>query len=171
VPYLEPELRGGIETFKKLAEKLNQAGAKAKAAGLTLCYHQHAFEFEPLAGTTGLEVLMNETQEDLVSLELDVFWVSVAGHDPVNLLKQYGNRIRLLHLKDKARGTPVRFNEDVPNSTYKEVGSGSLDFPAILAAAQQTAVRHFFVEQDETPGDPIASLRKSFKYLSERLAN
>jgi sugar phosphate isomerase/epimerase len=169
VPYLEPELRGGIETFKKLATKLNQAGMKAKAAGLTLCYHQHAFEFEPLAGTTGLAVLMSETQKDLVSLELDVFWASVAGQDPVAVLKKYASRIRLLHLKDKARGPPVRFNENVPNDTYKEVGNGSLDFPAILSAAKQTPVSHFFVEQDETAVDPIVGLRKSFKYLSARL--
>jgi len=83
LPYIPPAQRGGIETFKKLAETLNSAGEKAKAAGLTLCYHNHAFEFEPMQGTTGLELLMKETHKGLVFLEMDVFWVSVAGHDPV----------------------------------------------------------------------------------------
>ena len=66
---------------------------------------------------------------------------------------------------------PLKVPEVPTGDAYKEVGSGGLDFPAILTAAKQTSVRHFFVEQDETPGDPIASLRKSFQYLSGRLAS
>jgi sugar phosphate isomerase/epimerase len=166
LPYIPPAQRGGVETFKKLAETLNKSGEKAKAAGLTLCYHNHAFEYEPLNGTTGLAMLMNETHKGLVYLELDIFWASVAGHDPVALLKQYWSRIALLHMKDKASGTPTQFNENVPKTAFKEVGSGSVDIPAVLAAAKKTSVRHYFVEQDQTPGDPIDSLRESYKYLS-----
>ena len=171
LPYIPPAQRGGIETFKKLAETLNKSGEKAKAAGLTLCYHNHAFEFEPMQGTTGLDLLMKETHKDLVSLEMDVFWVSVAGHDPVVLLKKYANRVALLHLKDKASGTAVQYNERVSKATFKEVGNGTLDFPAILEAAKKTAVKNFFVEQDQTPGDPIESLRQSYKYLSGKFAS
>ncbi len=171
LPYIPPAQRGGMETFKKLAETLNKSGEKAKAAGLTLCYHNHALEFEPMQGTTGLDLLMKETHQDLVSLEMDVFWVSVAGHDPVALLKKYASRVALLHLKDKANGTPVRYNENVPKATFKEVGNGTLDFPAILEAAKTTAVKNFFVEQDQTPGDPIESLRQSYKYLSGKFAS
>jgi sugar phosphate isomerase/epimerase len=171
LPYIPPAQRGGIETFKKLAETLNKSGEKAKAAGLTLCYHNHAFEFEPMQGTTGLDLLMKETHKDLVSLEMDVFWVSVAGHDPVALLKKYANRVALLHLKDKQSGTPVQYNEKVPKTTFQEVGNGTLDFPAILEAAKKSAVKNYFVEQDQTPGDPIESLRASYKYLSGRFAS
>jgi sugar phosphate isomerase/epimerase len=171
LPYISPEQRGGLETFKKLAETLNKSGEKAKAAGMTLCYHNHAFEFEPMQGTTGLALLMKETQKGLVSLELDVFWVSVAGHDPVALLKKYANRVALVHLKDKASGTPVQYNERVPKETFKEVGSGTVDIPAVLAAAKRAGVKNYFVEQDQTPGDPIESLRESYKYLSGRLAS
>jgi sugar phosphate isomerase/epimerase len=170
LPYIPPEQRGGLDVFKKLAETLNKAGEKAKAAGLTLCYHNHAFEFEPMQGTTGFELLLKDTHKDLVSLEMDVFWVSVAGHDPVALLKKYSNRVALLHLKDKASGTAVQYNERVPKETFKEVGNGTVDIPAVLVAAKKSAVRHYFVEQDQTAGDPIDSLRQSYKYLSGRLA-
>ncbi len=170
LPYIPPEKRGGVEVFKKLADVLNKAGEKASAAGLTLCYHNHAFEFEPLAGTTGLDLLMKETHKGLVSLEMDVFWVSVAGHNPVALIKKYSNRLALMHLKDKASGFPTQYNENVPKDTFKEVGNGSIDFAAILAAAKKSGVKHYFVEQDQTPADPIESLRQSFKFLSGKMA-
>ncbi len=171
LPYIPPEQRGGLDVFKKLAETLNKSGEKVKSAGMSLCYHNHAFEFEPMEGTTGLETLMKETHKGLVSLEMDVFWVSVAGHDPVALLKKYANRVELLHLKDKASGAAVQFNERVPKETFKEVGNGTVDFPAVLAAAKKTGVKNYFVEQDQTPGDPIESLRASYKYLSGHLAS
>ena len=169
LPYIPPAQRGGLDVFKKLAETLNKSGEKVKAAGMTLCYHNHAFEFEPMQGTTGFELLLKETHKGLVWLEMDVFWVSVAGHDPVALLKQYSNRVALLHLKDKAKGTATQYNENVPKQTFKEVGSGTVDIAAILAAAKKTSVKNFFVEQDQTPGDPIESLRASYKYLSAHM--
>jgi sugar phosphate isomerase/epimerase len=171
LPYIPPAQRGGLDVFKKIAETLNKSGEKVKAAGMSLCYHNHAFEFEPMGGTTGLELLMKETHKDLVSLEMDVFWVSVAGHDPVKLLKKYSNRVALLHLKDKAKGLATQYNEKVPKDTFKEVGNGSLNFPAILAEAKKTGVKNYFVEQDQTPGDPIESLRESYKYLSSHMAS
>jgi sugar phosphate isomerase/epimerase len=171
LPYIPPAQRGGLDVFKKLAETLNKSGEKVKAAGMTLCYHNHAFEFEPMQGTTGLEVMMKETHKGLVWLEMDIFWVSVAGHDPVALLKKYANRVALLHLKDKARGTPVQYNENVPKETFKEAGNGTVDIPAVLEAAKKSGVKNYFVEQDQTPGDPIESLRESYKYLSGKFTS
>ena len=172
VPYVPPAERGGMDVFKRLAAMLNDSGKRAKANGLTLCYHNHAFEYEPLnGGTTGLEFLMNETDKDLVSLELDIFWASVAGHDPVTLLKTYAGRVPLLHLKDKARGLATQYNEKVPPQTFKEIGNGSIDIPAVLSAADSAGVRHYFVEQDQTSGDPIASLRQSYTYLSSHFGS
>ncbi len=168
VPYIPPAQRGGMDMFKQLAATLNKAGKLANSNGLSLCYHNHAFEFQPLGGTTGLEILMSETDNALVSLELDIFWASVGGHDPVQVLKTYSGRVLLLHLKDKARGIATQYNENVPHGTFKEVGNGSLDIPAVLATAATSGVRHYFVEQDQTPGDPIASLRQSYKYLSSQ---
>ena len=83
----------------------------------------------------------------------------------MEFLERHGNRVRLLHLKDKAKGTPVMAGEDVPARDFKEVGSGVLNFPAILRAAAKANVQHYFVEQDETPGDPVDSLRQSYRYL------
>ncbi len=166
VPYIPVEQRGGADMFKRLAETLNKSGEKAQAHGLKLCYHNHAFEYKPIDGKTGLEILMNDTQKDLVSLELDIFWASVAGHDPVELLKTYSGRVLLLHLKDKSKNLKAtQYNENVPHDAFKEVGSGSIDISAVLKAADTAGVQHYFVEQDQTPGDPIESLRKSFSYL------
>jgi sugar phosphate isomerase/epimerase len=169
-PYVDPKLRGGADVMKRLAQTLNQSGKASKKHDLTFCYHNHAFEFQPLGDTTGLQIFMSETDPATVGLELDIFWVSVAGHDPVDLLKTYTGRIPLLHLKDKAKGLPTQFNEKVPPSTFKEVGNGSIDIPAVLKAADAEGVKYYFVEQDQTPGDPIASLRESYEYLSKHFS-
>ncbi len=160
--------QGGADGVKRAADVMNHAAEHAKSKGLIFCYHNHAHDFQPIDGTPALELLMNETQKDLVFLEMDIFWVSVAGHNPVDLLNRYSGRVPLLHLKDKARGVPVQYNEKVPPSAFKEVGGGTLNIPAVLSAANAAGVRHYFVEQDHTPGDPIASLRQSYQYLSSK---
>jgi sugar phosphate isomerase/epimerase len=157
---------GGADGVKRTAEKMNRLGEQAKSKGMKLCYHNHAHDFQPVDGTPALRMLLEETEKDLVFLEMDIFWVSVAGHDPVAALKAHSGRVPLLHLKDKAAGVPVQFNEKVPKDAFKEVGSGSIDIPAVLKAADAAGVRSYFVEQDQTPGDPIASLRKSYQFLS-----
>ncbi len=164
-PYLPPSERGGEDAIKSLANKLNKAGEQSKKLGIQLCYHNHAFEFQPMNGTMPLQILLNETEKNLVSLELDVFWASVAGHDPVQVIQHHSGRIALVHLKDKAKDQPVQYNEKVPPDAFKEVGRGSLDFPAIIRAATNEGVKHFFVEQDQTPGNPLDSLKISYDYL------
>lgn len=164
-PYLPVPQRNGLEGMHRLAGLLNKAGEKSHKLGIRMCYHNHAFEYEPIDGTMPLAVLMKETDKNLVSLELDVFWASRGGHDPVEIIKTYSGRIALVHLKDKAKDLPVAYNENVPHDAFKEVGRGSLDFPAILRAATAEGVKHFFVEQDFTPGNPLDSLRISYNYL------
>jgi sugar phosphate isomerase/epimerase len=166
-PYLPPNERGGLDVIKAFAEKLNRAGAKAHAAGLDFCYHNHAFEFQPMGGSAPIHVMVENTDPKLVGFEIDCFWASVAGHDPAELISHLSGRVHLLHLKDKARDTPVRYNESVPPATFKEVGNGVIDWPAVLKAADAAGVQRYFVEQDQTPGDPVASLRQSFAYLSK----
>ena len=166
MPYLPPDDRGtDLDHYKKLAEKLNAAGAAAKAAGLGFAYHNHAFEFEPIGDSTPFDTLLAETDAATVQLELDVFWVSVAGHDPAETLRKHAGRVPLVHLKDKAAGLVSQFNEKVTPETFKEVGNGSIDFAAVLAAAQEAGVEHYFVEQDQTTGDPLASLRQSYDHI------
>lgn len=172
-PYVANEKRGGADVYKRLAATLNKAGERAKAQGLTLCYHNHAFEFEQLGDTSALQILMTETAKDHLALEMDIFWVTVAGHNPVDLLKTYSGRVPLLHLKDKAKGVPAQtqYNEKVPKETFKEVGNGSIDIPAVLKAANRAGVKQYFVEQDQTPGDPLESLRQSYAYLSKQFSS
>jgi sugar phosphate isomerase/epimerase len=172
-PYVAPEKRGGADVYKRLAALLNKAGERAKMQGLTLCYHNHAFEFEQMGNTSPLQILMTETAKDHLALEMDIFWVTVAGHNPVDLLKTYTGRVPLLHLKDKAKGIPAQtqYNEKVPRETFKEVGNGSIDIPAVLKAADAAGVKHYFVEQDQTQGDPLESLRQSYAYLSKQFSS
>jgi sugar phosphate isomerase/epimerase len=166
-PYLPEPERGGIDVIKAIAEKLNRAGEKCRAAGMSFCYHNHAFEFATEKGATLFQVMLDHTDPKLVAFELDVFWVSVAGLDPAEFLQKLAGRVPLLHLKDKAEGTAVMYKESVPPTAFKEVGSGVLDWPKVLRAAAAAKVAHYFVEQDQTPGDPVDSLRRSFGYLSK----
>ncbi len=166
-PYIAPQDRGGADVMKKLGETLNAAGERCQKAGLHLCYHNHAFEFQPEGSGTLLDVLMQTADPKLVDLEMDIMWVTVAGADPVSLLKKYGNRVALMHLKNVAPGVEKRYNEMVPKTAFREVGNGVVDVPAVLKAAADAGVKHYFVEQDQTPGDPVASLRMSFEYLKK----
>ena len=168
-PYIAPADRGGVEVIKKLADTLNKAGAKCKAAGTQLCYHNHAFEFEPVAGGKGtlLDVLMESTDPALVGLEFDIMWAAVGGVDPIMVLNKYKGRVPLLHVKDLGPNITVRFNEKVPKEAFKEAGAGILELPKILKAANEAGTKHFFVEQDQTPGDPMVSLKQSIAYLKK----
>jgi sugar phosphate isomerase/epimerase len=167
IPFLQLS-ENGADGLKRFADQFNRQGEQAKSNGLTLCYHNHAHDFAPVNGVPALQMLLEETDPKLVMLEMDIFWVSVAGHDPVQALNTHKGRVPLLHLKDKATGTPVQFNENVPKTAFKEVGSGSIDITAVLEAADAAGVRNYFVEQDQTTGDPIISLRKSFEYLKSQ---
>lgn len=166
-PYLPEPERGGVEVMKTIAGKLNRTGEMCRAAGLKFCYHNHAFEFATEQGAMLFQVMLDNTDKNLVGIELDLFWVSVAGLDPAEMLQKLSGRVPLVHLKDKAEGTAVMYKESVPRTTFKEVGSGVLDWPKVIRAAATAKVEHYFVEQDQTPGDPVESLRKSFDFVSK----
>jgi sugar phosphate isomerase/epimerase len=168
--YVPPEQRGKeAGDYKKFGDRMNQVAQSAKRAGLAFGYHNHAFEFGKLAdGTRPLDTILESFDPALVRFEIDVFWVSVTGNDPVALIQKLGKRVMMVHLKDKAEGTPVQFNENVAHTAFKEVGAGTVDIPGVLKAARATGVEHYFVEQDYTPGDPLESLKKSYGYLSHQ---
>lgn len=161
-PYVRPEDRGGEDVMKRMADALNKAGGLARKSGLTLCYHNHAFEFARAGNRTLLDVLLESSDPALVQLEMDVMWVTVAGADPAALLAKYRNRTPLMHLKDLHKGVANRLDEKVERTAFAEVGAGRVDFPAVLAAAAKAGTKHFFVEQDQTPGNPVDSLRTSW---------
>lgn len=164
-PYIAPADRGGVEVIKRLGETLNRAGETCKKTGLELCYHNHAFEFEPSGSGNLLDVLMQTADPKLVNLELDIMWAQVGGPGPIKVLQKYGKRISLMHLKNVAPGIAPQYNEKVPREAFKDVGDGVINIPEVLRAAHKAGVKHYFVEQDQTPGNPLDSLRKSFDYL------
>ena len=165
--YIMPADRGGPDFFRVTADKMNHAAELCHKAGLKFAYHNHAFEFGGKRGERAIDIFRERLDPKLVGLEMDVFWASVAGQDPVEMLHEWKGRVPLLHLKDKPKDQPVHYGEDVPRTAFLEVGSGSVDFSVILKAAPAAGVKHYFVEQDQTPGDPLDSLRKSFDYLNK----
>ncbi len=164
-PYLFPEDRGGIDIYKNLAEQLSKAGEICQRSGIQLSYHPHAFEFQAMEDTSPFQLLIEGTDAALVALEVDVFWVSVAGRDPTQFIRDHAGRMRLLHLKDKKDGLSTTFlDSSVPPDAFQPVGSGVLNFPDILRAAEAAGVKHCFVEQDQSP-DPLVAIEQSSSYL------
>lgn len=168
--YIAPGARGDADDFyRRTADRMNAAAEMCRKAGLKFAYRTHAFEFGGRAGLRPIDIFMERLDPKLVGFEVDVFWASVAGLDPVELLKGWKVRVPMLHLQDKAgdgsKKAPAQFSEMVAQGAFTEAGSGVLNFPAILKAAQAAGVKYYFVERDETPGDPLESLRKGFDYL------
>lgn len=142
-------------------------GAAARAEGLRFFYHIHGYEFQPGPdGARPLDVLIRGTSPADVAYELDVFWASRPGADPAALLRQYPGRWALLHLKDMRRGTPTNDHSGGadPNATEVPVGSGQIDYRAVLQAARATGAAYYFIE-DETAA-PFATIPQSVAWLS-----
>ncbi len=165
--YLSPEERLGLDFYRSLADKLNAAAQQCASAGLRFCYHNHDFEFQPKPGGRPIDVLLERLDKSLVGLEVDAFWVSMAGVSAAAFLDEHADRVQLVHLKDRAKGTPVHYDiATVPNKTYRELGSGDLPLREILQAISRTRATHVFVEQDFSL-EPIRSLRQSYAFLKK----
>ena len=160
IAYLMPEERGDIDNYKRTAEGLTKAAEICKKSGIQLCYHNHDFEFEAQNGILPFDILTKETSADLVKIELDLYWASKAGQDPVSLFKKNKGRIALWHVKDM---------DNTPKKNFTEVGSGVIDFTTIFKNAKTSGMKHFFVEQDECPGSPFDSIAKSIGYIKSNL--
>lgn len=164
-PWVPPDERSA-DAMQRLGAALNEAGRKARQRGLALCYHNHAFEFAPLeGGGTLFDRLLKESDPELVQIEFDIMWSQVAGVDPVSVLEKYKGRIPLVHLKNVRAGVGPQFHEKLAREDFEEVGRGVIDIPGVLKAAAAAGAKHYFVEQDQTPGDPLESLRGSYAYL------
>ena len=164
--YLQPGEREKLDDYKRLADQLNEAGAKAKARGLKMAYHNHNFEWHPMEGSHGFNILEERLAPEVFSFELDVFWATIAGQDPAEVLSSLQDRVSLLHLKDlKAATKPTTVLEEVPADAYQELGNGTIDIKALMQMGHDYGVDYCFVEQDESP-DPLASARTSFEWLN-----
>lgn len=156
--WLEPEERTSIDDYRKHAESFNRAGEEAKKAGIQFGFHNHDFEFVPLHGALPYDLLLKETDSDLVQMEMDLYWIAKAGADPLRYFQEYPGRFPLVHVKDM---------DATPKKYFTEVGRGVVNFRRVFAQAKLGGIRHFFVEQDETPGPAIESARRSYEYLKK----
>jgi sugar phosphate isomerase/epimerase len=154
------------DDFKKTAESFNRVGAAISKAGMVFGYHNHALEFKTFAdGTTGFDVLLQNTDKGTVHYELDCGWAKYAGQDPVALLKKYPTRIRLLHVKDEQAGFPATIGGGGAPTT--EIGKGTVDWKAVFEAGKKAKIEGYFVEQEppfsEMP--PMDAIKVSYDYL------
>lgn len=152
VPYLQDDLRAD---YAAVAENFNKVGEKFKGSGVKFGYHNHAFEFEPTEdGSIPMEILIENTNPELVTFEADLYWVVKGGADPKELINKYPGRFALYHVKDA---------DDSLNQTT--VGTGIIDFESILKMKEVSGNENFFVE-DERTDDPFANLQGALDYLN-----
>lgn len=164
IPYVHGHNRENLDGYRKLADRMNAAALDAKEAGLQLCYHNHAFEFQPMdGGKSGFDIFTEEFVPEM-KFEIDVFWVKVGGVDPVDLLKKLKGRVSQLHLKDLDKEVPLPEFGSLPKTAFKELGNGIVAIEPIIEVAGEIGVEHCHVEQDQSP-DPLASIRESMGYL------
>jgi sugar phosphate isomerase/epimerase len=153
----EKECRAAAAVF-------NKAGEALARQGIRFFYHAHGFEFQPHGDGTLLDLMMRETHPERVSFQMDVLWVVFPAQDPVKLLEKYKGRWVSMHLKDLKKGVAtgsLSGKTDVTNDVV--LGTGQMDWPAILAAAKKAGIQHYFIE-DESP-TAVEQIPQSLKYL------
>jgi sugar phosphate isomerase/epimerase len=161
IPWIEEPLRKNIEDYKRIATRLNEAGKMCKKAGLKIAYHNHDFEFQKHDGITGYEVLLKETDKNLVYFELDLYWVVFSGNDPLQLFKENPGRFKMWHVKDM---------DKINRALNTEVGSGSIDFKPFFKEAKLSGMKHFFVEQENNyVPNVFDSIKTSCDFISKNL--
>jgi len=155
VPWIPAEERATLDGWKRVAERYNRAAADARAAGLQFAYHNHDFEFAPVEGRIPYDVLLENTDPQLVQLEIDLYWITKGGQDPLAYFQRWPGRVPLVHVKDSA---------GPPDNKMMDVGAGTIDWKRIFARREQAGIRHYFVGHDE-PTDLFASIKASYDYL------
>jgi sugar phosphate isomerase/epimerase len=153
-----------LDDIKSLAARLDAVGETYRSAGISLAYHNHTVEFRRFDGRLMLDVIYEETDPRNVMAEPDTYWVQYGGGDPERWCRKLKGRLPLLHLKDYKVTTEQR-------PDFAEIGRGNLDWPAIIAAAEDSGCQWFIVEQDRCDGDSLASARMSFEYIRDNLCS
>jgi len=149
--------RKTLDDYKKWAERFNQFGEICKQAGSQYIYHNHDFEFKSFDGQMGYDILLKNTDPDLVKFEIDLYWITKAGQDPVAYIEKNPGRFELYHIKDM---------ENSPSKTFTEVGQGTVNFERVFKVREIAGMKLFFVEQDLTKIDRFESIKMSFDYLN-----
>jgi sugar phosphate isomerase/epimerase len=146
-----------VEVYQKTADAFSAAGEQCKKANLVFGYHNHDYEFEKVNGKALYDILLERTQPDLVSMELDLGWVVVTGNDPVSYFERFPGRFPLWHLKDM----------DIQKKHSTEFGKGDLNISQMLDNAGKSGLKYYFVEQEEYTSTPFESIRHNYDYLKK----
>ncbi|KFF00811.1 xylose isomerase [Chryseobacterium formosense] len=153
-----PEAERTIGNYQKLPEVLENAGKLSKQNGIQLAYHNHDFEFLKMDNENNFyDFILKNTSSDLVKIELDLYWISKAGLDPLDYFEKYPKRFPLWHVKDMKSDT----------KDFTEIGNGTIDFKRIFEAKEKAGLEHWFVEQDSSDKDIFESISMSTKYIKE----
>jgi len=168
-PWVVEEARTTLDSYKKMAAEWNKVGAIMKEHKIQFGYHNHNFEFDTVEGKIPYyDVFMVELDKDLVTMELDLFWATKAGQNPVEMFKKYPGRFQLFHMKDM-------YTKEAPfykpsTNDFAPVGAGLINFKEILAARSIAGNKYMFVEQDSTKdGKPFEALQTSITNLTTKL--
>jgi len=153
VAWLAPADRAPAAAMSRTADAFNRIGEAAAARGLRFAYHNHDFEFADVGGGPAYDLLLARCDPRYVAFEMDLFWITKAGRDPLEYFERHPGRFPLVHVKDMASG-----------GRMVDVGEGHIDWRRIAARRQQGGIVHWFVEHDE-PADPLGSARASYAYL------
>jgi len=166
-PMLPESMWFTLDGYKRAADQFNIWGEKIHQAGMQFGFHNHNYEFRRFGDTTGFETMMNRCDPKLVCIEMDCYWITQAGGDVLQMFQQYGNRIKLLHLKDRKPGFPISQVKNTDAEHFTEVGAGTIHWQEILAAAEKNGVKHLFVERDSGDLPAMESLRISYQNLQK----
>ncbi|MBD3629968.1 sugar phosphate isomerase/epimerase [Cyclobacterium sp.] len=151
VAWIPHEAPFDLADAKKAIADFNKAGKILKEEhNLTFCYHNHGYEFYPHENGTLFDYMMEETNPEYVSYEIDILWTFFPGEDPAALINKYPDRFRLMHLKDLKKGVEGNMSGGTPKENDVVLGTGQLDLPAILKAAKEAGIEHYYIE-DESP--------------------
>ena len=154
-----------LDDYKRLADLMNAVGEQCRRAGLQFAYHNLNIEFRKYDGVVPYDWLLGHTDPQSVQLEIDCYWLTRAGKDPLEYFKMYPGRIPLLHIKDRKPGYAPATNPDPGPGPFTEVGHGCIDWKRILGAAPGGGLRHYYVEQDFCDRPVLESLKMSYDYL------
>jgi sugar phosphate isomerase/epimerase len=152
-----------IENAKKAVEDFNRVGKILREKGLVFCYHAHGYEFQLYENGNLLDYIINNTNPKWVSFEMDIFWIQFGGGNPTALLKLYGNRWKLMHLKDLRKGAKKTSSGLTTPDNDVPLGMGELDIPAILKQAKEIGIKHYFIEDESI--QPYIQVPQSIIYL------
>ena len=157
-PWLVEERRVSADSYEKVAEELNKIGEVMKSRGLKFGYHNHDFEFENVEGQIPFDILLSETDKELVTFEIDLYWIKKGGKDAIEYFKKYPGRFELYHVKDM---------DNTEESFFTEVGTGIINYKELFAHKDLAGMKYFFVEQDDFKNySPLESVKISFDYLN-----